>query len=176
MEKWVAIPEFDGYEASDVGRIRSIERIDTAGCRRKGRILKQYCRPDGYLIVNLCTGQGRQTRCRVHRLVLATFIGKPNPNSDGRHINGIKNDNRLTNLAWGTRSENERDKVSHGKSNHGERNGNYRYSDNDIREVKRLRNNGASFTKIANIIGMSSSSAARFYKDMQRKEMRRVAD
>ncbi len=54
----------------------------------------------------------------VHRLVLLAFKG---PRPDGqycRHLNGVPTDNRLANLAWGTKSENTFDKVGHGTHPH----------------------------------------------------------
>ncbi len=52
---------------------------------------------------------GTRDRRYVHELVLTTFVG---PRPDGmlvRHLNDIPTDNRLENLAWGTKSENQQD-------------------------------------------------------------------
>lgn len=47
-------------------------------------------------------------RHRVHRLVAETFIPNPDNKSFVDHINRIRDDNRVENLRWVTRSENER--------------------------------------------------------------------
>lgn len=49
----------------------------------------------------------------VHQLVAVTFIGLPPPGQEVRHLNGIPDDNRVDNLAYGTRSENVLDAVLH---------------------------------------------------------------
>lgn len=51
----------------------------------------------------------------VHTLVLETFRGpRPTPQHECRHKNGKRSDNRLSNLAWGTKLENAADKIKHG--------------------------------------------------------------
>lgn len=104
-EAWRAIPGFPGYEASDQGRVRSARGV-----------LKPWL-SNGYSIVGL-RQTGRTVKVNVHRLILLAFHGKPGPKMDARHLNGDKSDNRLINLAWGTRSENIRDQVRHGRHNH----------------------------------------------------------
>lgn len=65
-----------------------------------GKILKPGdCR--GYLIVNL----NPDGTIAVHRLVALTFL--TNRRETVNHKNGIKTDNRLCNLEWVTRTENQ---------------------------------------------------------------------
>jgi hypothetical protein len=109
-EQWRAISGTDGrYEVSDQGRVRSIARP-----RARGRILKPTSDPRGYQRITIhSTGSKRQVS--VHRLVCLAFLGDPPDDaSEVRHLNGDPRDNRLTNLAWGSRSENARDKIEHG--------------------------------------------------------------
>ncbi|MCM1217913.1 MAG: HNH endonuclease [Lachnospiraceae bacterium] len=57
--------------------------------------------------IYLCLMDGTRKCFKVHRLVMNTFC--PIENSEElqvNHINGHKDDNRLENLEWCTRSEN----------------------------------------------------------------------
>jgi hypothetical protein len=50
----------------------------------------------------------------VHSLVILAFVG-PRPDGEQvRHLNGNPADNRLTNLAYGTQSQNQQDSLRHG--------------------------------------------------------------
>lgn len=119
-EEWRAIPGFEGYEASSLGRIRSMDRVYTVVSKgvayersMQGRILKPY--PAGsdrqYLYVSL----GAQTKTGVHRLVAMAFVGvPPTDKHEAAHRNGKSMDNRAENLRWSTSKENQADKISHG--------------------------------------------------------------
>jgi hypothetical protein len=108
-EQWRPIPLAPGYEVSDRGRIRSFRR----GAPACGRLLS-LAPSAGYRVVRIHHDGSWRVR-RVHQLVLEAFVG-PCPNdADGvRHLNDVKDDNRLTNLAWGTYAENMRDRVANG--------------------------------------------------------------
>jgi len=56
----------------------------------------------------------------VHHLVLETFDCSRPEGKECRHLNGVRDDNRIENLEWGTRSRNARDRYDHGRSNRGE--------------------------------------------------------
>ncbi len=67
----------------------------------------------GYPCVSLCKN-GISTKTLVHQLVLLTFVGERPKNKISRHLNGDPTDSRLTNLAYGTYSQNNYDAVKHG--------------------------------------------------------------
>ncbi len=71
--------------------------------------------PSGYLTVGIYAVKGKPpTTYLVHRLVAQTFYGPaPEGKCDVRHLDGNKANNVLSNLAWGTRSENMQDVVKH---------------------------------------------------------------
>lgn len=68
------------------------------------RILKQT-EQDGYRLVQFRIN-GKHFRFRVHRLVLLAFSGVDGGDLDVNHKNGVRDDNRIENLEWCTRSEN----------------------------------------------------------------------
>ena len=78
MEIWRDIPGWEGlYQASNFGRIRSVDRYDRLGRFHKGVIRQPGDNGKGYLVLPL-KKDGRQTMTSIHRLVASTFL--PNPN------------------------------------------------------------------------------------------------
>lgn len=67
----------------------------------------------GYLNINLHYG-GKQHKAMAHRIVWIYFNGVIPKGIEVNHINGIKNDNRLSNLELVTRSENMKHASSKG--------------------------------------------------------------
>ncbi len=111
-EVWRPIPGYEGwYSVSNTGRVR---RDKAERGTQAGHILVPFIR-DGYCVLTLWK-HGYLFRARVHRLVLSAFVGAPGPNQETRHLNGIRTDNRVDNLCWGTRLENVQDKVGHGSA------------------------------------------------------------
>ncbi|QZT61237.1 NUMOD4 motif-containing HNH endonuclease [Mycolicibacterium austroafricanum] len=115
-EEWRPIPGFEGYyEASRIGRVRSLSRVVTrtnhSSMALKGRILKPHIRKNnGYYVVGL-SRNGKPRNYYVHRLVLMAFRGLPEPGQEGCHENDIRTDNRLENLRWDTHLENVHDAI-----------------------------------------------------------------
>lgn len=118
-EIWKPIPEYeDLYDVSNIGRVQRM--CDGYHCKN-GDILKGGISNFGYIIIGLRKND-RQTFRSVHRLVLFAFIGPCPEGMEGSHLNDIKTDNRLENLAWMTHSENCRLAFKNGRSNKGKNN------------------------------------------------------
>lgn len=119
-EKWMPIPGYEGrYEVSDHGAVRGVPRtvFGRGGMptRIAGRLLNQVVDAKGYHVVTLYRGGGSRRTVKVHRLVLVAFVGEPFDSSlQGLHRNGVPGDNRLSNLRWGSNSQNQIDSVEHG--------------------------------------------------------------
>ena len=72
-ERWLPIPGWEGlYEVSDLGRVRSIDRLNSAGQRVRGRVLRPGSRKSGHLLVNLWSHNHGGSR-QVHALVMEAF-------------------------------------------------------------------------------------------------------
>lgn len=112
-EVWRDIPNYLGYQASNLGRIRSMSRVEkfgdssNASCRiRRGRILKQRVDDSGYYTVNPVAIDGSARPRTVHRLVASSFIPNPYNFPQVNHKNGNKKDNSVDNLEWCSRTDN----------------------------------------------------------------------
>lgn len=117
-ETWLPIPGYDGrYSVSDHGRVRSERRAVTNGNSSRTvpeMVLRPYVR-NGYSMVQLSVGDKGKHHL-IHRLVLLAFVGECPEGMEVRHLDGVRSNNRLANLAYGTKSENQRDRIRHGTS------------------------------------------------------------
>jgi len=108
MEEWRDIPGYEGkYQASNLGRIRSLDRVVQFGNQKrlsKGQILKQFdITKRGYKGVSL----SRKLKY-VHKLVAMSFLDHiPDGfNMTVDHIDFDKSNNKVSNLRLITHSEN----------------------------------------------------------------------
>lgn len=108
-ERWRPIPGHDGYDVSDLGRVRSW--LSWRGLPVP-RVLSLTTRPDGRLEVRVHAPQRQQRK--VHHLVAEAWLGPRPTGHHVRHLNGDHQDNQLSNLAYGTPSDNRQDQMRHG--------------------------------------------------------------
>lgn len=147
VEVWKAVPGYEGlYEVSDQGRVRSVDRLITekTGKTRycRGRILKTRVDKEGYPSLQLW----RDNRCklrRVHTIVAEAFLGT-RTGWVVRHLDGNPSHNNLSNLAYGTQSDNERDCYQYGG-----RKGNGKLYANQVYEIRRRLDQGETCTALA---------------------------
>lgn len=95
-EQWKPIPGFDGYEASNMQRVRSV---------KSGKIMSLTINGSGYPTVGVTMNKKTFT-VLAHRLIALAWIPNPLGKPQINHINGNRSDNRLENLEWCTQSEN----------------------------------------------------------------------
>jgi len=74
------------------------------------------------------------------------------------HIDGNRLNNCPSNLRWATNKENCEDTVRHGRSNRGERCPTRRFSDSEVRIIRRMYAEGASQRKMAVLFGAEQST------------------
>lgn len=108
QEEWRPVRGYEDYDASNFGRVRSLNYNHTG----KTKILKLFKKENGYLQVCLCK-EGKRKMFYVHRLVYETFNGVIPDGYEVNHINEIKTDNSVWNLNLMTPKEN----INYGKRN-----------------------------------------------------------
>ena len=108
-ETWKDIPNYEGYQASDLGNIRSKDRIveqkNGHTYFQSGRVLAKTCNGAGYLSSMLSIEGRKPFRRYVHRLVAMAFLSM-DENMQVDHIDSDKSNNRLNNLRVVTQREN----------------------------------------------------------------------
>ena len=106
-EIWKPVKGFEGYyEVSNLGRVRSIDRVvvDTIrNCERllKGKVLIQRDNSNGYKGVMFCKEHKLYNKY-VHRLVAEAFLPNQDDLPQVNHKDEDKSNNRADNLEWCT--------------------------------------------------------------------------
>lgn len=115
-EQWKPVSGYEGiYEVSNLGRVRSIEHKARHRSRSgrefqvtyKGRIRKQVCNENGYMIV-MVKKNSKNRALKVHRLVAKAFIPNPDNLPFINHRDENPGNNRAENLEWCTHVYNVR--------------------------------------------------------------------
>jgi len=104
-ERWRRVRRGPGYKVSSEGRVKSLDRTLTDGRAAGGVMLTPWLDGDGYPTVTI---NGEDVP--VHLLVLEQFHGPRPYGMEGCHGPGGRQDNRASELRWGTHRENEWDK------------------------------------------------------------------
>lgn len=152
MMEWRDIPGFPGHEVAADGRLRSKVR-GIMKQRRSGKT--------GYLGSCVIVGPLRRNLF-AHRAVALAWLAPPQePGMQVAHLNGDMMDNRVENLAWVTKRENELHKYAHGTVAIGERNPKAKLTATDVFEIRRRARGGVSRCQLAREYGIGKSQASR---------------
>lgn len=123
------VTDYNGkYLVDEFGNVYSTR------CKNGLKKLKpqQQC---GYLVVDLGLN-GVIKRHLVHRLIASAYLENNLNKPQVNHINGIKTDNRLENLEWATRSENQKHSINIGlRSAKGEKNSQSKLNEQSVIEI-----------------------------------------
>jgi hypothetical protein len=108
----------------------------------------------GYHHVNL-KYKNKTRSTTIHRLVLEAFVGPCPPGCEARHLNGNPGDNRLENLAWGTKKQNAADRKAHGRHITS-----CKLTPTKVVETRKLMAEGVSHKQIAKLYHISAAICA----------------
>lgn len=158
-EIWKQIPDHNGYYASNFGRIKSY-RSNGGKIVSISRILKEIKTEKGYRRVAI----RKNKKPRIwftHRLIALAFIGRSD--LEINHKNCIKSDNRIENLEYVTRSQNEIHAYKNNlKSKKGENHHQNKITEEQARKIK--YEEFSKHKEIAVKYGISSSQVCHIKK------------
>ena len=138
------------YQASNFGRVRSVDRTRTVAPSRqatngffvtiKGKVLKPTPninkKGKARAFVLRLRKDGKYHFRSVHELVLSTFVGPRPEGHYGCHKDDVPANNRLTNLYWGTPTQNCADKIRLGNQQRGAEIPWSKLTESDVRFIK----------------------------------------
>lgn len=152
------IPGFEGYRVGSDGSVWTCWRKESTGLcglymamsdtwkKMKPRKVK-----NGYLRVKIA-----KKTFPVHRLVLLAFTGPRPEGHEVRHLDGSRDNNHKSNLAWGTHIENMQDRDAHGTtaSNKGTSNGAAKLTDEKVLLIREKHSQGESMSSLGRQFGV----------------------
>lgn len=110
-EIWKPIKGYVNYEVSNLGNVRSKDRIVLMKNGRKrfreSKTLAKAINNKGYLVVSIYNLRAERSVVRVHRVVAEGFVsGKTKIRNQVNHKDGNKLNNHVDNLEWCSQYEN----------------------------------------------------------------------
>lgn len=139
---------YNGYYVDENGNIYG---------KRKEVLMPVFQKKTGYNRISLVK-DGKAHNFSIHRIVAEMFIENPLNLPQVNHKNGIKTDNRVENLEWVSRSENQLHKIHVlGKGLEGERNPQRKLTKEKVLIIYQMAKNGVCYTEISKQFGISRS-------------------
>lgn len=176
------------YEASNMGNVRSVERIVTRSNGRRHsvgtRILKPALDKKGYLRIGIVI-DGKLTTLKVHRVICECYHENPLNLPQVNHKDGNKQNNAEWNVEWSTGSHNVQHAYDTGlitniyepvadKTNfpHGINNHEAKLTENDVVLARAMRKQGKTFQSIANIFNVNKKTMMHAIKGVTWKHIK----
>lgn len=158
-ERWLPVVGYEGwYEVSDQGRVR---RVRKGPSTYAGKLLPGSVMRIGYRTVAFSTGTYESTKQHyVHKLVAEAFIGPRPPKHEVNHKDGVKTNNRSSNLEYVTKAGQAQHAVRMGLVAVGEHRHNSKLSAAEVRTIRRLA--GKKTTReIGRLFGVANGHVSR---------------
>jgi len=158
-ETWITVSGYDGYEVSNLGRVRSTRPINRfAREPDTPRILNPFSKGKRRYLYCSLRKDGVLWSARVHHLVLEAFVGPRLEGLEGCHKDDNQENNRLDNLYWGTPAQNVEDKLRNGKQVRGSANHFAAIDENKAKEIKlalRMDSSRGNIERISKALNVS---------------------
>ena len=150
---WKVIPGYPDYDVSDSGQVRS---------RRRGtpRLLKLRPHKRGYKLVRLWCPDGSWKDHTVHSLVLLAFKGECPEGLCIRHLDSDPTNNSLSNLTYGTLTENQGDRLEAGTYG-------MKLTARHVRIIRGLHKIGFTHRRLAELFGVNRHNIGRIIRRQQ---------
>lgn len=179
IEEFRPIQDFQGYEVSNLGNIKSTAR--KIKCSWNGKVIlrtikEQMLKPQinkwGYSTIKFGKHGKRKL---VHRLVAIEFIENPLNLPEVNHKDGVKTNNHVSNLEWCTGDDNKAHCVAMGLSARGVQKWSCKLNDEKVLRIKQLSKQGVSGVELSRMYNISPSMiysirAGRFWKHVKLDE------
>ena len=159
-EVWGLIPDYPGYEVSNLGHVRSYYKKVFGGWvidDEPQRVLSGGVHTAGYPFVRIKNSDGEYCVKYVHRLVLLAFVGPCPAGMQTCHYDGDPTNNRLDNLRYDTALANFADMRRHGRKPGSGR----LFDDFTAYLIRVLYASGVSSIRLSELFGCSSYTICR---------------
>ena len=176
METWTNIQNYEGYQISNLGRVKSLKRKKWNGFAFQDvqeKILSIKSQMNGYLQVNLCQN-GICKSHSLHRLVAIHFIPNPDNLPNVGHKDHDPTNCAASNLYWTTQLENIHHSIEAGRFIKGEKVKNSKLTASQVREIRsKIKNKEISQCKLAKELGVTQNCISEI---VNRKTWQHVSD
>lgn len=172
IEIWKDIPGYIGYQASNLGNIKSLARTTIAKnnnimyFREKILVPQSTC---GYSRVLLTIRRQVKKNTSVHRLAALAHIPNPNNHPVVNHKDGNKLNNHIDNLEWCTYSENTIHSLTIGSRKSGHNHKAAKLTLEQVKEIKRLYLQGITQRALSGIYNIDNSQICRIVNNKKWK-------
>ena len=145
--EFIQVPWSPTYRACSEGWVESFRR-------GKWHKLKGAVTAAGYYKIEIGPYGGKLQRY-VHSIICESFHGPRPPGMEVRHLDGNGQNNKASNLKWGTPAENQADRALHGTSNRGERCASAKLTAEKVISIRSLiRDCGMRQSEVAAMMGV----------------------
>lgn len=153
-DEWI-VAKFSGglYEATKEGILVSHNPYKGA---KRGPLKTHKHKKTGYHQIGMWDKNAQKSvTCLVHRVVALIHVENPTNLPEVNHKDGNKDNNCSSNLEWVTSSDNQIHAYSAGlKSALGENNGQSKLTEDQVKEIRKLRMSGETYRSIGETFGI----------------------